>query len=127
MDEYPVPKEGDDPGTFKALKAIRIQFYLNSALVQLKTNLATDAITSCTRALEMDGADLSTQDMAKAYYRRGQAHGKANEDESAIEDLNKALELNPGDPGIITELNAARQRQRVRKEKLRKAYSKMFS
>ena len=125
MDEHPVQNEGDNPETIKALKAIRIQFHLNSALIHLKSNQFPDAIKSATRALDMEG--LSDSDKAKAYYRRGQAYGKSKEDELAIVDLKKALELNPNDSGAISELNMARNRQKLRREKEKKAYSKMFS
>jgi peptidyl-prolyl isomerase D len=123
--EHSVENEGDNPEIIKALKAIRIQFHLNSALVHLKANHPSDAIKSTSNALEI--GDLSDSDKAKAHYRRGQAYGKTKEDELAIEDLKKALELNPNDSGVINELNAAKNRQKMRREKERKAFSKMFS
>jgi len=123
--EHPVENEGDNPETIKALKAIRIQLHLNSALVQLKSDHPSDAIKSTNNALEIEG--ISDSDKAKAYYRRGQAYGKVKEDESAIKDLKMALELNPNDSGVISELNAAKNRQKMRREKEKKAYAKLFS
>jgi peptidyl-prolyl isomerase D len=123
--EHIVEEEGDNPETIKSLKAVRVQFHLNSALVQLKANHAADAIKSTTNALEIEG--LSDSDKAKAYYRRGQAYGKTKEDAMAIEDLKKALELTPNDSGVIAELNAARNRQKARREKEKAVFSKMFS
>ena len=125
VDEYPVENEGDNPETIKALKAIRIQFHLNLALVQLKANYAPSAIKSATHALEIEG--LSDADKAKAYYRRGQAFGQTKQYDLSIEDLKKALELNPNDAGVIAELNNARNRLKLRREKEKKAYSQMFS
>lgn len=125
MAEHSEANEGDNPETVKALKAIRIQFHLNSALVQLKADRPSDAVKSTSNALEIEG--LSDSDKAKAYYRRGQAYGKLKEDEMAIEDLKKALELNANDSGVINELNVARNRQKMRREKQKKAYAKMFS
>ena len=125
MAEHPVEEEGDNPETIKALKAIRIQFHLNCALVQLKANRYSDAIKSTTNALETEG--LTDADKAKAYYRRGQAYGQAKEDELALQDLKKALEFNPNDAGVIAEMNAAKNRQKMRREKEKKAYAKMFS
>ena len=125
MAEHPVEEEGDNPETIKALKAIQIQFYLNSALVQLKVNEYGDVIKSTTNALGIEG--LTDSDKAKAYYRRGQAHGKGKEDELALEDLRKALELNPNDAGVIAEMNATKNRQKMRREKEKRAYAKMFS
>jgi len=123
--EHPLENEGDNPQTIKALKALRIQLHLNSALVQLKSNHPSDAIKATSYVLDIEG--LSDSDKAKAYYRRGQAYGKIKDDEKAIEDLKLALELNPNDSGVITELNAAKNRQKMKKEKERKAFSKMFS
>ena len=125
MDEHPVEEEGDNPETIKALKAIRVQFHLNSALMHLKANHPNEAVKATSNALEIDG--LTDSDKAKAYYRRGQAYGKTKEDNLAIEDLKKALELNPNDGGVIAELNAAKSRLVARREKEKKAYSKMFS
>jgi peptidyl-prolyl isomerase D len=93
--------------------------------VLLKLNNTAEAIKSATYALEIEG--LSDSDKAKAYYRRGQAYGKAKEDSLAIEDLKKCLEFNPNDSGAIAELNATRTRQKLRREKEKKAYAKMFS
>ena len=123
--EHPVETEGDNPDTIKALKALRISLHLNSSLVQLRLNNAAESIKSATYALEIEG--LSDSDKAKAYYRRGQAYGKAKEDGMAIEDLKKALEFNPNDSVVTAELNAAKTRQKLRREKEKKAYAKMFS
>lgn len=125
MDEHPIEEEGDNPETIKALKSIRVQFHLNSALIHLKAGHPQEAIKSTSNALEIEG--LSDADKAKAYYRRGQAYGKTKEDSLAVEDLKKALELNPGDGGVIAELNSAKSRLVARREKEKKAYSKMFS
>lgn len=125
MDEHGKENEDDDPQTITALKAIRIQFHLNSALVRLKANQPAEAVKSATNALEFTG--LSDSDKTKAYYRRGQAYGKIKEDDLAIEDLKRALALNPNDSGVIAELNAAKNRQKLKREKEKKAFSKMFS
>jgi peptidyl-prolyl isomerase D len=93
--------------------------------MHLKANHPNEAVKATSNALEIDG--LSDSDKAKAYYRRGQAYGKTKEDNLAIEDLKKALELNPNDGGVIAELNAAKSRLVARREKEKKAYSKMFS
>jgi peptidyl-prolyl isomerase D len=123
--EYPVENEGDNPETIQSLKALRISLHLNSALVQVKANRNADAIKSASNALDIDG--LTDSDKAKAYYRRGQAYNKSKEEDLAIEDLKHALELSPKDAGIANELNTAKLRQKTRREKEKKAYSKMFS
>jgi peptidyl-prolyl isomerase D len=123
--ERPADDEGANPETLQALKSLGIQLHLNSALVQLRVNNAAEAIKSATNALEIEG--LSNSDKAKAYYRRGQAYGKQKEEELAIADLKKALDFNPNDGGVLSEYNAAKTRQKSRRDKEKKAYSKMFS
>lgn len=122
--EHPVEEEGDNKETIAGLKALRIQFHLNLALVALRAENYSDVIKSASHALELD---LSKNDQAKAYYRRGQAYGEMKDDKAAIEDLKRAAELTPEDTGVQHELEAARRRVRERREKERKAYAKMFS
>jgi len=117
--------ETDDPNIIKEIREIDIRLHLNSALAQLKTNQDAEAIRSATRALEIDG--ISEFDKAKAYYRRGQAYERGKEHELAIEDLKRALELNPNDSGVLTELNRAKEGVKMRREMEKKAYSKLFS
>ena len=93
--------------------------------MQIKSSRPADAIKSASNALEVDG--LTDADRAKAYYRRGQAYGKCKEDELAVEDLKRALEIIPEDAGVLGELNAAKQRIKMRREREKKAYAKMFS
>ena len=125
MDEHPVQLEGDNPKTIHALKSLQTQFHLNLALVQLKAFYSGDAIKSASFALELDG--LSQQDRAKALYRRGMAYGQSREEDLAVEDLKKALELSPGDGAISNELIYMRQSQKRKREKQKMLYGKMFS
>ena len=106
------------------LREIYIRLHLNSALVQLKTNQDAEAIKSTTKALEIDG--ISESDKAKAYYRRGKAYERAKEYEAAVEDLKKALELNPNDSRVLAELNRAKTNVKAKRDMEKKVYSKLF-
>jgi peptidyl-prolyl isomerase D len=123
--EHPVKLEGDNPEITRGLRTLRTQFYLNLALVQLQASHFTDVIKSSSLVLELE--DLSDSDKTKAFYRRGMAYGKSREEELAVEDMKRALELSPNDTAIAKELKATRAQQKLRKEKEKKAYGKMFS
>jgi peptidyl-prolyl isomerase D len=125
VDEHPVQLEGDNPETIRGLKSLETQFHLNLALVQLKASYFDDAIKSSSVALELDG--LSDKDRAKAFYRRGMAYGASREEDMAVEDLKRALELSPGDAAISNELSFMREKQKLKREKEKMAYGKMFS
>jgi peptidyl-prolyl isomerase D len=123
--EHPVDVEGDNPTTLTALKSIRNQLYLNIALVHLKAQQYAETIKACTRVLEL--TPLTDAEKAKALYRRGVAYGKTREEDGAVTDLKAALELNPKDAAVVAELNAVRKSVKVRREKEKAAFSKMFS
>jgi peptidyl-prolyl isomerase D len=117
--------EGDNPDTIDGLKSLQGQFHLNLALVQLKASYFDDAIKSAGSALELDG--LSDKDRSKAFYRRGMAYGASREEDMAVEDLKRALDLSPGDVAISNELSFMRERQKDKREKEKRLYGKMFS
>jgi peptidyl-prolyl isomerase D len=125
VSEHPIEVEGDNPTTLTALKSIRNQLYLNIALVHLKAQQYADTIKACTRVLEL--TPLTDAEKAKALYRRGVAYGKTREEDVAVADLKAALELNPKDAAVVAELNAVRKSVKVRREKEKAAFSKMFS
>jgi len=108
------------------LRALLIQPYLNLAFVQIKSTQYADAIKPSSSVLELE-EHLSDSDKARALYRRGMAYGQSREEDLAVEDLEKALEWCPNDVGIANGLNAMRARQKLKREKERTAYGKMFS
>ncbi|KAI8930871.1 peptidyl-prolyl cis-trans isomerase cpr6 [Plenodomus lindquistii] len=125
LQEYPVPLDSDPSDLWPALCALKIQLYSNSALLQNKLSLFTDAAESATKALEIEG--ISDKDKAKALFRRATAKaGKKNEDE-ALRDLNEAAKLAPGDAGIVKELDVVKRRVQARKEKEKKVYANAFN
>jgi peptidyl-prolyl isomerase D len=125
LNEYPVPLDSDPPELGQQLNAIKTILYSNSALLQNKVGQYGDAADNATKALEMEG--IADKDKAKALFRRAQARvGKKNE-EDALEDLEAAKKLAPGDAGIVTLLESIKKKIKERKEKEKKAYKNAFN
>lgn len=125
LHEYPAPLDNDPADLFPKLTALKISVYLNLALLQNKKARYAEAIENAGKALDLEG--ISDKDKAKAYFRRGQAKVGKKSDESAVEDLNQALKFAPGDAAIVKELEGAKKRVAVRKEKEKKAYKNAFN
>jgi peptidyl-prolyl isomerase D len=125
LHEYPAPLDNDPADLFPKLSALKISVYLNCALLQNKTNQFAEALESTTKALAIEG--ISDKDKAKAYFRRGQAKVGKKSDEQALEDLNQAIKLAPGDAAITKELEGAKKRVAARREKEKKAYKNAFN
>jgi peptidyl-prolyl isomerase D len=104
----------------------RVPLLTNAALAALKCTPPSPslAIKLTTRALTV--TDLTPAEKGKALYRRGLGRIAVKDDEEALKDLKAALELVPGDAGIVRSLKEVETRQKARKEKERKAYGKMF-
>lgn len=125
LQEYPVPLDTDPSDLWPQLNTLKISLYANSALLQNKLSLFTEAADSATKALEIEG--ISDKDKAKAYFRRAQAKiGKRSEDE-ALKDLNEAARFAPGDAAITKEQEGVKRRVQARKEKEKKAYKNAFN
>lgn len=122
--EYTEPQEGDSPELAKQVTSLKFALHNNSALMAIKLNDFDTAISSATKAIEVEG--VSDADKGKAYYRRGLARkNKKNEDE-AVKDLQEALKCVPGDAAITKELNDVKKRAKDRAEKEKAQYKKFF-
>jgi peptidyl-prolyl isomerase D len=84
-----------------------------------------EAADSASNALGIEG--IQDKDKAKALFRRAQAKVGKKNDEEAVEDLEQAGKLAPGDGAIGKELEEARKRVKQRKEKEKKAYANAFN
>lgn len=125
LHQYPVPLDDDPKDLGERMNALKITLHSNSALLQNKTNQYAEAAESATKALETDG--ITEKDKAKAYFRRAQARiGKKNE-EDALEDLENAIKLAPGDSAIVKELDGVKKRVKERKEREKKVYKNAFN
>ncbi|ODO06081.1 peptidyl-prolyl cis-trans isomerase D [Cryptococcus wingfieldii CBS 7118] len=109
-------------------RSTRLPLLTNAALAALKLapspNTNNLVVSLTTRALAIP--DLTPAEKGKALYRRAQALVAKKDDESAEKDLKAALELVPGDAGVLNLLKTVEVRRKERKEKERKAFSKMF-
>ncbi|KAI9777147.1 MAG: peptidyl-prolyl cis-trans isomerase cpr6 [Candelina submexicana] len=124
LHEYPEPLENDPPELGKQLNALRFTLHNNSALLQNKQNSYDEAQASASKALETEGA--TDADKGKAYFRRALAEiGLKNED-AAVEDLEAALKLVPGDVAIRKELDAVKKRVSEKAKKEKAGYKKFF-
>lgn len=127
----PALPESSDAAFVKEYLSFRTPLELNGALCALKTSPPQNALAEslATKVVERAAQPTKPSDaeLAKAYFRRALARSASKRDEEAKADLAEALRLAPGDAGILKEKAAIEQRQKVRLEKQRAAYSKMFS
>ncbi|KAK9761113.1 peptidyl-prolyl cis-trans isomerase cpr6 [Basidiobolus ranarum] len=126
LSEKPVFDEEDPADLRDKFFAIKIPCYLNTAACNLKLKAYKEAAEAAGVVLDMD-YPVSKSDKTKAYYRRGSALVALNREEEAIKDLSAAFELTPEDSAIKRELALAKQREQIKREKQKKAYSKMFA
>ncbi|KAF2475515.1 peptidyl-prolyl cis-trans isomerase 1 [Lindgomyces ingoldianus] len=124
LHEHPTPLDTDPADLFPQLNALKIILYSNSSLLQNKLRDFEAANESATKALEIEG--INDKDKGKAYFRRAQARiGKKNDDD-ALEDLEEAERLVPGDVAVGRELEGVRKRVRERREREKKVYRNAF-
>ncbi|KAJ7672402.1 peptidyl-prolyl cis-trans isomerase [Mycena polygramma] len=110
--------------------ALLAPLLLNSALVAVRLQPpsaanAAIAVKCASRALST--LKLSPADKAKALYRRALAHAILKDEESAEKDLVDATSIVPDDTAIAAELATIRKRKKEKRDKEKKAFSKMFS
>lgn len=101
-------------------KNLKITCYNNLAMVFLKLQMWTKTIDNANRVVELDESNC------KALFRRAQARVQLKDLEEAIEDLTKCLALEPADAGVLKLKAQAEKEVKVREEKAKKMYSKMF-
>ena len=125
LNAYPSALENDPPETDKQLKSLRFTLHSNSALLQNKLKLFSDAKTSASYALDI--ADLSDAEKAKAHFRRGTANTGLKDEEAALQDLQRANKLAPGDAAITKDLAAVKKKAEDQKQKEKAAFKKFFT
>ncbi|KAF8888849.1 40 kDa cyclophilin [Infundibulicybe gibba] len=130
LDVHPVMPDNSPPELKDSFQGLLAPLLLNSALAAVRiqppsSENAAVAVSTATRAL--DRLQLNTADKAKAFYRRGLAEIILKEEEKAEEDLIEASRLVPEDQAIASELAKLRQRKKEKRDKEKKAFSKMFS
>ncbi|TMW87205.1 peptidyl-prolyl cis-trans isomerase CYP40 [Solanum pennellii] len=113
-------KEGIDEDRSAYLRRMKSQIFTNSSASKLKLGDLKGAL------LDADFAMRDGENNAKALFRQGQAHMALNDIDAAVESFKKALELEPNDGGIKNQLAAAKKKIADRRDKERKAFSRMF-
>jgi peptidyl-prolyl isomerase D len=107
------------------LNKLKVSVFLNIALVSLKLNKNSEVLKASTEALDVENVDDKSK--AKALYRRGSAYLKLKNEEVALKDFAEALKLSPGDGAILKGIDDVKKSELARKQKEKKAFSKMFS
>ncbi|KAI1360377.1 cyclophilin-like domain-containing protein [Xylaria arbuscula] len=107
------------------LSALRFTLNCNSALLNLKLEAWEDAERSAASALAVSG--ISDAEKGKALYRRGLALIKLKDEDEAVNALQEARKLVPGDAAITKELDTVKKQAAARRAKEKAAYQKFFS
>jgi len=108
------------PETTARVKELSIALLVNRAACYLKLGCPRAAVADCSRVLEKDA------DHVKALFRRSQGYTALKRLGEATEDLSKAAKLMPQDKGIRGEYAKLKKLVEERRQKERKAFSKMF-
>jgi peptidyl-prolyl isomerase D len=124
LHEYPSALDSDPKDLDDQLKQLKIALHTNSSLLQFKLKQYRESTTSADNALAVEG--ISDAQQAKALFRKGVAAKESKNEDDALKYLEQAEKLAPNDAGIKNELAAVKKAAVTRKEKEKKAYSKMF-
>ncbi|RAL06117.1 peptidyl-prolyl cis-trans isomerase D [Aspergillus ibericus CBS 121593] len=128
LNEFPEPDEQDPKDLDPQMKALRFTLHSNSSLLANKLAQFKNAQTWATYALEVAAAaNAKDADKAKAYYRRAVAYSGLKEEDEALNDLQEASKLAPGDAGITTEIARVKKAIKDRQAKERATAQKFFS
>lgn len=107
------------------LDAVRFTLNSNAALMNIKLSNWDSAASLASSALAIGG--LKDAEKAKALYRRGLAHVRLRDEDSAVADLTAANQLVPGDAAIAKELADVKKSIAARVAKEKAAYKKFFT
>lgn len=128
IDAAPLPSD-DKPEEEKAqqeLDSLRFTLHCNSALSAYKAPQHDDGIKWASFAIEMgEKIKADKKDFAKAHYRRALCAASIKDNEMALEDLKKAVELQPEDKVVCAEKSRIQAIVR-KKEEAEKARFKGF-
>jgi peptidyl-prolyl isomerase D len=112
---------------------LKVSCLLNVSMCALKLKRKEDVIKATNEIISLQEsskkhaiASPSESDLAKAYYRRAEAHLLNDNFDEAKWDYNLALQINPEDKLIQRQLLVVDKHERLAKEKEKKIYSKMF-
>jgi tetratricopeptide (TPR) repeat protein len=109
------------PEQMDTLKAAKLSLFSNIAMCANKQSDWKLSIDNCTKALEIDSANV------KALFRRATAYEKTNKFEEALADLANASQSAPEDKNVAKATKRVQKAQQKQKDKEKKMYGKMFS
>jgi FK506-binding protein 4/5 len=101
-------------------KKIKLAVYNNMAVVEYKMKNFTDVIKYSTKALEIQSTNV------KALFKRAQAHSAKGDNELARGDLTKAIEYEPDNQLVKSELNKINQKLKDEYNRTKEMYTRMF-
>ena len=104
--------------------AIRFGLNSNSALIQVKLKAYDDALKSASNAVDIER--IADADKAKAFYRKALANIGLKDDDQALQNLEEALKLAPGDTAITRELRTVKKKATDQAKREKAAYKKFF-
>ncbi|KAL9660700.1 hypothetical protein QQ045_025517 [Rhodiola kirilowii] len=113
-------KDEIDEEKSSALRKTKSQIFTNSSACKLKLGDIHGAL------LDTDFAMREGEDNVKALFRQGQAYMALNDIDAAAESLKKAHDLEPNNAGIKRELAAAQKKIADRRDREKKAFSRMM-
>jgi len=122
----------EDMGTEKpkletklAIENLRYSLNSNSSLLSNKLQDFAEGKRFATAALESSD-ELSGPEECKVLFRRAIANLGLKDEDAALEDLERANDLNPGDAAVVAQLNKTKKEIADRAKKEKAAYSKFF-
>ncbi|PVU96201.1 hypothetical protein BB561_001327 [Smittium simulii] len=129
LDEFSAfDKDNDPEGLLKPkFYALRVPILSNICFALIKLQRYSECIDKTTVLIDMDREFVSTDILAKTYYRRGVSLKNKKMYDEALEDFKNAKELNPQDKAISNEIILVSKEIKAYADKQKLMYSKLFS
>jgi peptidyl-prolyl isomerase D len=108
-----------------AIDTLRYSLNSNSSLISNKLQDFAEGKRFATAALESSD-ELSGPEECKVLFRRAIANLGLKDEDAALEDLETANDLSPGDHAVVQQLNKTKKEIAERAKKEKAAYSKFF-
>jgi peptidylprolyl isomerase len=113
--------DSDFNETARELRQLKLQIFSNLAMCDLKAQDWSSAITNCNEALKIDPVNI------KALFRRASARLSYGILEDAMKDVQKGLEIEPGNKDLKTLEAKIRAKDKSNKQEEKKLYGNMFA
>jgi len=113
-------------GWAKEAQKLLLSCQLNEAQCELKREEWNSAIALCEKVIERPSL-LTKGQLVKAHYRRHQARFAKQEYDEALEDLNRALEVDPGNSEVSIALTGVRWARKMANRAQIAEFSGMFT